>query len=548
MGRSRGSAWWVGVALALAALAAPAAAVADGGAKAKITRSAGGIPTIEAKNWKGLGFGYGYAFAQDNICTIADTYLTSAAERSRWFGPDAETPEGFTNLDSDLFYQQVRDRGIVEELVAQPPPAGPKGAVEQGVEGYVEGYNRYLEKTGVENIPDSRCAGEPWVRPIDKWDVYRRFYELVLYASSGVAIDGIAGAQPPAAAPRPAAYERAEAATAEVTAAERGGVEELGEAFDLSADIGSNAWGLGSEATESGGGIVLGNPHFPWDGPRRFYQSHLVIPGKVNVSGASLFGVPLILIGHTEKLAWSHTVSTAYRFTPFELTLAPGDPTSYLVDGQPVAMEADEVTVEVKQPDGSIAAPEPDPVRDPLRPDHDLDPGPVAVRMDAEHRLRAVRRQRGQHAHPQPLLRDQPRPVDQGPARDPARVPGDPVGEHDRRRLQGAGALCRHRLDPQRPEREGDRLLGNLRPGHLPGPRPAGARRLALGVRPRHRRRLARRGDHGRLADAAARAPRLRRQRQRLLLADEPRAAARGLRADHRRASGPSARCGPASG
>ncbi len=186
--------------------------------KAKITRSAGGTPTIEAKNWKGIGFGYGYAFAQDNICTIADTYLTSAAERSRWFGPDAETPEGFSNLDSDLFYQQVRDRGIVEELIAQPPPAGPKAAVEQGVAGYVKGYNRYLAETGVENIPDSRCAGEPWVRPITKWDVYRRFYELVLYASSGVAIDGIAGAQPPAAAPRPAAYARAEAATDEVTA------------------------------------------------------------------------------------------------------------------------------------------------------------------------------------------------------------------------------------------------------------------------------------------------------------------------------------------
>ncbi len=100
---------------------------------------------------------------------------------------------------------------------------------------------------------------------------------------------------------------------------------------------------------------MLANPHFPWSGPRRFYQSHLVIPGKINVSGASLFGVPLILIGHTDNLAWSHTVSTAFRFTPFELTLAPGDPTSYVVDGQPVAMDADQVTVDVKQPDGSIA-------------------------------------------------------------------------------------------------------------------------------------------------------------------------------------------------
>ena len=53
------------------------------------------------------------------------------------------------------------------------------------------------------------------------------------------------------------------------------------------------------------------------------------------MSGASLFGVPLVLIGHTTTMAWSHTVSTAYRFTPYQLTLVPG-PTrrTYLVDGK----------------------------------------------------------------------------------------------------------------------------------------------------------------------------------------------------------------------
>src|SRR5690606_38635476 len=78
------------------------------------------------------------------------------------------------------------------------------------------------------------------------------------------------------------------------------------------------------------------------------------IPGRVNVSGAALYGVPLVLIGHTDGVAWSHTVSTAYRFTPFELTLVPGDPTRYLVDGQPEAMTKQDLTVEVRNPDGSL--------------------------------------------------------------------------------------------------------------------------------------------------------------------------------------------------
>src|SRR5262249_61958664 len=94
-----------------------------------------------------------------------------------------------------------------------------------------------------------------------------------------------------------------------------------------------NAVRLGSRATATGSGMLLGNPHFPWLGPERLYQAHLMIPGKVNVSGGSLYGVPLILIGHTDNLAWSHTVSTAYRFTPFQETVNPLNPTQYLYDG-----------------------------------------------------------------------------------------------------------------------------------------------------------------------------------------------------------------------
>ena len=339
----------VGAALCLA----PAASGAR--LKAKITRSAHGIPNIEAKNFESLGFGYGYAFAEDNICTIADSYVTTSAQRSRFFGPDARSPEGDPNLNADLFYQRVIDRGIVEGLVAQEPPLGPRNAVRKAVAGYVKGYNKYLAKTGVENIPDPRCAGAEWVRPITEIDVYRRFYELALYASSGVAISGITNAQPPAPAAGAAAFERDRAAAAEVTPAERDGIAKLGEALDFGGEIGSNAWALGSEATKSGGGMVLGNPHFPWTGPRRFYQSHLTIPGKMNVSGASLYGVPVINIGHTAKLAWSHTVSTAFRFVPYQLQLDPGDPTRYMVGGESVPMDRDQVTVQVRQPDGTIA-------------------------------------------------------------------------------------------------------------------------------------------------------------------------------------------------
>ena len=72
------------------------------------------------------------------------------------------------------------------------------------------------------------------------------------------------------------------------------------------------------------------------------------------MAGASLFGVPIVLIGHTQRLAWSHTVSTARRFTPFELKLVPGSPTTYLYDGQPRQMTADRVTVQVPGAGGRL--------------------------------------------------------------------------------------------------------------------------------------------------------------------------------------------------
>ena len=64
--------------------------------------------------------------------------------------------------------------------------------------------------------------------------------------------------------------------------------------------------------------------------------------------------MPIVLIGHTKNLGWSHTVSTARRFTPFELKLVPGSPTSYLYDGQIKQMTADRVTVKVPGAGGRL--------------------------------------------------------------------------------------------------------------------------------------------------------------------------------------------------
>jgi acyl-homoserine-lactone acylase len=78
---------------------------------------------------------------------------------------------------------------------------------------------------------------------------------------------------------------------------------------------------------------------------------HLTIPGEIDAIGAGLQGVPVVNIGFNKDVAWSHTVSTARRFTPYELKLEPGDPRSYLVDGKAVKMKRR--TVKVRTPSGA---------------------------------------------------------------------------------------------------------------------------------------------------------------------------------------------------
>ncbi len=326
---------------------ADAAFAQAAGSPITVRRGAQGIPHILAKDFEGAGYGYGYSFAQDNICVIADAYVTVRGERSRFFGPD----EGYVfrgngasvnNLNSDFFFKRIIDTRTIEKLLDQAPPSGPRPEVRELVRGYVAGYNEYLRATGVDKLPDPTCRGKPWVREIEEIDAYRRFYQLALLASGGVGINGIGSAQPPTP-------PLSGSPGVPLGALSRDFIEQ----FPLGG-IGSNAIGLGREATANGKGMLLGNPHFPWDGSERFYQAHLTIPGKLDVSGGSLFGVPLVLIGHTKGLAWSHTVSTAFRFTPFELKLVPGSPTTYLVDGQPREMKRDTVTVKVPGPDGQL--------------------------------------------------------------------------------------------------------------------------------------------------------------------------------------------------
>ncbi len=320
----------VGLSLAANARNAPEQASAD------IRRTSFGVPHIRAENERGLGYGIGYAYAQDNLCLLANEIVTVNGERSRYFGPDQLTVEERENQVSDLFFTWLNTPEAVAGFwKAQTQP------VRDLVDGYVAGYNRSLTERREQGLPQ-QCQGE-WVRDITSQDLVKLTRRLLVEGGAGQFAEALAGATPPKAV----AQAAGEGSSFQLAATRM-------QRFAL--DRGSNAVAVGSERSFNGRGMLLANPHFPWIGGMRFYQMHLTIPGKLDVMGAALPGLPMINIGFNQHLAWTHTVDTSKHFTLYRLQLDPKDSTRYLLDGQSLPMNKQTVTVNVKQPDGQTKA------------------------------------------------------------------------------------------------------------------------------------------------------------------------------------------------
>ncbi|MFC6285025.1 penicillin acylase family protein [Nocardioides sp. GCM10027113] len=335
-------------AVAASPSAAPAAPDRPPRYSATIERTEHGIPHITGDDFGDLGFGSGYAAAETSVCTLADTLLTARGERSRWLGPEARYNDQVTldasNLQVDTFVTDLRNRRVVEKLL-RDDVRGPGAQARAMVRGYTAGVNDYLDEVGPDGVGDPECRGAGYLRRrATALDLWYGVYLANLLASSGVFVPEIVDADPPSpddpGTPDPtrAAVDRDDLLT------------ELGR--DPESPFGSNATAIGGEASTTGRGMVLGNPHFPWRGRYRFTQQHLTIPGRYDVAGASLIGSPAVNIGWNQHVAWSHTVSTAFRFTPYEYRLV--GPTTYVTESGPQELRRREVTVTVRAADGGL--------------------------------------------------------------------------------------------------------------------------------------------------------------------------------------------------
>ena len=329
------------LALSTALLAACASPPAGTDARtATIARSANGVAHISAPDPETLAYAMAYAYAQDNVCMTADQLVTVRGERSRYFGGSTQgllARRMFPNEQIDFFIAAHMDDAALERAW------GAASAESQALaRGAVAGYNRYLaDQAG--KLP-AACNGQAWVKPMTLAEFRRQAELTAVQAATAALADAMLDARPPAAATSAVAESVTLADAAEV----------MREAGLLDSPLGSNAWAFGKDTTANGSGLLLGNPHFPWAGVNRFWQVHLTIPGNLDVMGVGIGNFPGVTIGFNKDVAWSHTVSTGKRFTLHELTLAAGDPTSYMLDGQAVKMTPRSVSIQVPAASGAL--------------------------------------------------------------------------------------------------------------------------------------------------------------------------------------------------
>ncbi|HTY36073.1 MAG TPA: penicillin acylase family protein [Bacteroidota bacterium] len=71
-------------------------------------------------------------------------------------------------------------------------------------------------------------------------------------------------------------------------------------------ESGSNAWVVSGAKSTTGKPILANDPHLMFSAPGRWYELHVSAPG-LNVEGASIPGVPFVVIGRNQSIAWGVT-------------------------------------------------------------------------------------------------------------------------------------------------------------------------------------------------------------------------------------------------
>jgi penicillin amidase len=116
---------------------------------------------------------------------------------------------------------------------------------------------------------------------------------------------------------------------------------------EFPAGFGSNNWVVSGSRTQSGKPLLVNDPHLAHSIPSVWYMIHLKAPG-LDVTGVSLPGLPLVILGHNEHISWGATNTAPDVQDLYVESFDPRDPKKYLHNGQWVDVEVRDETIKVR--------------------------------------------------------------------------------------------------------------------------------------------------------------------------------------------------------
>jgi penicillin amidase len=240
---------------------------------ASISRDAYGVPHIRAANLDDALFLEGYVMAQDRLWQMDGMRRTAAGDLSEVVGPAA--------LDSD---RQARRFGLSRLAQQQEQSLAPADRTQ--IAAFARVVNEYIN-THRTSLPLEFALLGYDPRPWTVADTMLAGLEMYRQLTSGW---------------------RAEIEKLQMLeGGDRAKVEFLMPSAAATApQPGSNAWAISGARSATGKPILANDPHLEFSLPSPWYLVHLEAPG-LNVTGATIIGIPGVVTGHNDRIAWGIT-------------------------------------------------------------------------------------------------------------------------------------------------------------------------------------------------------------------------------------------------
>jgi penicillin G amidase len=268
----------------------------------EVLRDAHGVPHIYAGSIEDANFALGFVHAQDRLWQMEMSRRIGAGRLAEALGAPA--------LETDRF---IRTLGV--RRAAEAGMRNYDAETRRVLDAYAAGVNAFLDTrpvlppefwlTGLSPEPWAAADSVTWTKMM-AWDLggnwRRELLRMRLAKTLPTARIQEFLAPYPGDAPVPLPdlkelYRNLEKPAREL--AERWG-------SDPDFPVGSNNWVVGGERSASGKPLLANDPHLGLSAPPVWYFAHLHAPG-IDVIGASLPGVPGIILGRNERIAWAFT-------------------------------------------------------------------------------------------------------------------------------------------------------------------------------------------------------------------------------------------------